>query len=1049
MLMNNKLMHRAFGLMAFIVALVTYMMTVQPSVPFWDCGEFSAASMWQQVPHPPGAPLFLMLGKFFQTIIPFGDDGWKINLVSVFASAFTIFLLYLITVMAIENFRKEKIESLGDSLAVYGSAFIAAAAFTFSDTFWFNAVESEVYASSSLFVAVVVYLMMKWNEKADEPGHEKYLMLIAYLIGLSTGVHLLSILTVFSIVFVVYIRKYKITFGSFLIMSAIAVLIFFVIYPGIVKWLPALLAGHSPSRNEAREYAIENSTALTAFTLAIIGLIGYGFFWAHKKGNSVVKLVTSSLLLILLGYTTYTQILIRSNANPPMNENTPKNFALLTSYLGREQYGDAPSWPRRYQTEDYFVQEYQRMDRNGNYIYGPWNPPGRRPVERSDGSTISLPDFDQVNTSGEIAYLWKYQIDHMYFRYLFWNFVGRMSDVQDAQEAWFAVDKAELEQNNYKSGYADQFPVRFFALPLLFGLIGLFYYGKKDPKMALAFFAMFLLMGLLAAIQQNQQNPQPRERDYFYAGSFMVFSMWIGLGVYALIDWFGKKKMTVAIVVPILAVSTLMVPFNMAAGGWKIHSRAGNYIPFDYSYNILQSVEKDAILFTNGDNDTFPVWYLQDVEGIRRDVRVVNLSLGNTLWYVDQLKNRSPWGAEKIPLSFSDDSLRVDEVDSKALSYDFGETMQVAIPVDRDILSKYTNDPAVLADGNMRFAFAGKPYQQSEGKMINLIRVQDKLVLDILRQTRFKRPVYFSNTVGPDAFCGLEGHFRYEGMAMRICPVPQKSENGEVLDENIMEQCLMNVDNTDNYAKEPKYGFKFRNLNNPSVYYDEVHRRLMNTYRRLFLMYAEYSLKTKHNPAKAIAIADKMNELISVTQFPMSFDQEFSLAKLYDAAGAVEQTRKTAEMGIKSCLEIIESPTLRPEMAVYEASGRYIGPHRYAAQMYEMTGNYKGAKSVLERLLAQSKAMLSQTTGEEAGRINSNIYDVKVSIEELAVNELLRAGKTKEALAKANEIYSRMQSSSDQGEVMFSELVRRKIVEIEKQLGVVKDTASVLQASAK
>lgn len=1042
--MDNKVINRAFGLLSFLTALVTYMLTVQPTVPFWDCGEFSASAIWQQVPHPPGAPLFLMIGKVFHTLIPFGDDGWRINMVSVVASAVTIWLLYMITVLVIKNFRKEGIQSLGDAIAVYGSAFIGAAAFTFSDTFWFNAVESEVYAASTLFVAVVVFLMMKWNEQADNPGHEKYLLLIAYLMGLSTGVHLLSILTIFSIVLLVYFRKYKFSVAGFIVMGIIALFTFFVIYPVVVKYIPALLAGHTPGKNEAHEYAIENSTFLTVMTVGAILAVIFGFWKSMQSTKDVLKLTFAGLLLVLLGYTTYTQILIRSNSNPPMNENEPKNFSVLASYLGREQYGDAPSWPRRYQTEDYFVQRYEERDKNGEYLYGRWIAPGRKEVQRKDGNTITVPSFEEINTSGEFAYLFKYQIDHMYIRYLLWNFVGRQSDVQDAEAAWF--NKGQSEELNYKSGYAYLFPIRFFALPLLFGLIGLFFHFYKDPKMASVYFIMFLLMGVLAAIQQNQQDPQPRERDYFYAGSFMVYALWIGLGAYGIIDSFKKKIIPVGISGGVVLASLVLVPLNMAMGGWKLHSRAGNYLPFDYSYNILQSTEENAILFTNGDNDTFPLWYLQDVAGVRRDVRIVNLSLGNTLWYIDQLKNRQPWGATKIPLSFADDSIQVeDEANPMALSYDFGEPMNVTIPVKRDILSKYTNDQRILDEGVMKFQFQGKPYGEREGKMIHLFRVQDKLVLDIVRQIKWERPIYFSNTVGPDAFCGLENYFRLEGMAMRICPVPQKSNNGgEVIDPKIMEQCLMNVDNSDDFSKTPKYGFKFRNLNNPSVYYDEVHRRLMGTYRQLYVVYAEYWLKEKHNKKKAIEVIDKMNEMISVTQFPMSFDFEYRISKLFDEAGVQSKAKEFANLGIKSCMDLINNQNIKSEYILYEALGRYIGPYRYASQMYEILGQYKEARTVLESLVAVSQSLTNQVDGQELMRLQMNIADVKANIDELKINEYIRKGNNEKAYEIAKKLLEEYTNANDREHQYGLRTIQSKYNQLQRKLGIVKEDTNAV-----
>ncbi len=346
--MNTKSLHRAFGFLAFAIALVTYLMTVQQTVPFWDCGEFTAAAAEQQVGHPPGAPLFIMVGKLFH-LLPFGDPGWRVNLVSVFASAVTILLLYLVTVQVIRNLRKDKIETFGDALSVYGSAFIAAAACTFSDTFWFNAVESEVYAASTLFVALIVWLMMRWHEEADNKGHERYLLLIAYLIGLSTGVHLFSILALFSIVLVVYFRRYEFSVKSFLLTGFIGVLIFGIVYPGVVKIMPAMLGGNL-FRTEAREYVFNNEVFIQIIALAILIGSVVGVWYGRKIGAPVLKLACSAFLLVIIGYSSYTHILLRSNANPPMNENKPDTFASLTSYLSREQYGDAPGWPRRYQT---------------------------------------------------------------------------------------------------------------------------------------------------------------------------------------------------------------------------------------------------------------------------------------------------------------------------------------------------------------------------------------------------------------------------------------------------------------------------------------------------------------------------------------------------------------------------------------------------------------------------------------------------------------------------------------------------------------------------
>jgi len=1031
--MNYKRLYQGFGLLSFLIAMVTYLMTVQPTVPFWDCGEFSAAAIWQQVPHPPGAPLFLLLGKMFDIFLPFGDHGWRINLVSVFSSAFTIWLLYIITVKVIINFKQE-LNNLAEELAVYGSAFVGAVAFTFSDTFWFNAVESEVYAMSSLFVAVVVYLMMKWNEEADKPGHERYLLLIAYLMGLSTGVHLLAVLAIFSIIMLVYFRKYEFSIKSFIIMGIIAVSVFGLIYPFIVKWLPAMLNGTLLFKNECKEYVIEGSPIVTLMGIGLILLAIVGLWYSIRRNLDILKLVSSAFLLMIIGYSTYTQILIRSNSNSPMNENEPKNLSALTSYLGREQYGDAPFWPRRYQADEYYSRYYVEKDEKGNYKYGEWYPPVRQDVTCKDGKSYQIPDFDRTNFSGEIAYMMKYQVYHMYIRYFLWNFMGRTSDIQDSPEAFDGKKDADLI--NYKMGYKDIYPIRFYALPLLFGLFGLFFHFWRDPKMAFIYLIMFLLMGVLAAIAQNQQEPQPRERDYFYAGSFFVWCIWIGMGVYFLIDWLAKKKFKTGPVVAIILLSLILVPVNMAYGGWKLHSRAGNYLPFDYSYNILQSCEPNAILFTNGDNDTFPLWWLQDVAGVRRDVRIVNLSLGNTLWYIHQLKHREPWGAKKIPLSFSDESLTVKEDDERALRLEGGPAQQISIPVPKDVMMKYTKDSALIAKGTMDFTFVGKPYSEQDGKPIYLFRVQDKLVLDILRQIGWTRPVYYSTTVGQDAFSGLEPFFRNEGMVMRICPVQQRTNSSDAIDEKKMEACLLDVDNSNNYSKEYNHGFKLRNLNNKAVFYDEVHRRLMTNYRSLYTNYAAFYLQPGRDKQKAVKILDLMNNYISPKQFPMPYELEFRLARIYGEAGAKDKADKWAEMTIKSCNDIISKPALYYEAYYDEVTGKsYYGPHRIAATMYEAKGDFVSAKQMLQQLLTVVNQGL-QSIGnnpnmrEEAQKLYYSVYDIRAKIDEYSVDELAVQGKIKEALEKGAQIIKQYESSQDPNLQYMKQYIEKKVEDI-------------------
>lgn len=1000
------------------ISAATYIATLQPSVPFWDCGEFSAAIALQQVPHPPGAPLFLMVGKLFH-LLPFGDPGWRMNLISALASSAASVFLYLLLALVLERLWKVPTGSWVDALHVYGASAIGALAMTYSDTVWFNAVESEVYASSLLFVAAVLYLGFLWYVRADEAGSERYLLLAAYLVGLSIGVHLLSILAVPGILYLVVFRKYganpaEATFRNtryLLLWFAIPLVGFAIVYWGITQWLPALLAGDLPFRTEAREHVIEDSPVVALVTLVLLGFLGWQLYRAYREQRAATALALSSFFAVVLGFTTYAHVLIRANSHPPMNENEPTTLARLISYLGREQYGEAPWWPRRYRYDDpYYSQHYSK--------YGAWYPPRIERVQRRDGSTVPVPRWTRVNVAGELRYLWEYQISHMYLRYFLWNYVGRMSDVQDAPAAGPLATKRDALPYNYDSGYADAFPVRFFGLPLLLGLLGMGFHFSRDRRTAWVMLVTFLLMGVLAAIAQNQQLPQPRERDYFYVGSFLVFCFWIGLGAYAVTEWLRERLQRL----PALAVSTgitlsaLAAPVNMALGGWRIHDRSGNYLPFDHSYNILQSCERDAILFTNGDNDTFPLWYLQDVAGVRRDVRVVNLSLGNTLWYIRQLKHEEPHGAKPIPLSFPDEALESED-SPRALQPEVGPAREVTIPVRRAILERFTQDTALLRDGTMRFTFVGMPWRQEQGRMLYLFRVQDKLILDILQQTRFERPVYFSITVGSDAYAGLDRHLRLEGMVYRVCPVPQNSgQQMEAIEPQVMEACLLTVDNSNAYHTEPHYGFKFRNLHNRRVYYDEVHRRLILNYRTLYVRYAVHLLEQRGDSAKAVAVLDAMDRFISSEQFPLSYWFAYNLAQLYQRAGASEKARRFAAVAAKAA----ELVARTPEIAQRETAVQYYNPRWIAAEAYQLAGEYDQARLMLQELLTEYP----------------NEPTLQARLGELEITRLEAQGKYREALDTAEALLTQYAGSSSETLRSMVPQLREHITRLRRQLGL-------------
>lgn len=1010
---DNKVLHWGFASLALLISLVTYLMTVQPTVPFWDCGEFTAAAVQQQVPHPPGAPLFLMIGKLFH-LLPFGDPGWRVNLVSVVTSAITVWLLYLITVRVIRSVFSEELSEGGNGILVYGSAFVAAMTYTFSDTFWFNAVESEVYAASSLFVALIVWLMCVWNERADEPGHERYLVLIAYVIGLSIGVHLLSILAIFSLVLLIYFRKYTFSIKSLLLTMGIGLAAFYITYYVIILKLPALFDGTLPFfKSEAGEYAITDNILVSILGFGLIAAALYGVWYGRKTNHGVLSLLSTSFLLIVLGYSTYAHIMIRANSNPPMNENAPTTLEKLVYYTSRSQYGESPSWPRRYSLEGRYTQYYEAWR---DQKYGKWDRPGVKTVTRSDGTSFRKEDYTKMkkNTMGELKYLWGYQISHMYFRYFGWNFVGRTSDVQDAPVYSLLTSDRTVKMENFKNGQGRHFPINLWAIPLLFGIVGLVFHFQRNKRSAWVFLTLFLMTGVLAAIQQNQQNPQPRERDYFYVSSFMLWAMWVGMGVFALLERFRTKQ---ALVAGGLTLALVAAPLNMAIQQWHSHSRAGNYLAFDYAYNILQSAEPNAIVFTNGDNDTFPVWYLQDVAGVRRDIRVVNLSLGQTTWYVEQLKNREPFGAKKLPLTFSDESLQASEDDPKALGADFGPARTIVIKVAPSIMAKYTTDTNLIRIGEMRFTYKGR--EQGENQYV--YGVQHKLVLDILEQTRFERPVYFSMSMGDpsqDEFIGLQQYLRMEGMCMRVCPVQQSSSVGTGVDDSIMIKSLMQSRDGDDFSTDFAYGCKFRNLNNPKVYYDDVGRDYVSyNYRNTFIKYAMWLLYDKKDTARAGLAMKRMNDLISPDMFPLGAMTEYQLAHFFDDCGMKKETHDMANRMLTSAKAFIADKELMKRDRQMQQG---LLPEQLAADASILLDKYDEAARYW-------KSIPGSNPGDPM---------LQYRLDDLEIERLDRTGDIEGALRKAESLQSKYPfNSPDKGMQQLGNALQQRIGELRRKLG--------------
>ncbi len=936
------------GLVVFFCALITYGLCVQPTVPFWDCGEFTAAIVHQQVPHPPGAPLFLMMGKIAH-LLPIGDPAMRVNMLSAVFSAVTIWLLFEIIILSVASFRPRSdhartdvtdVDTAGEtsesvSFSTLAAASIGALAFCFSDTFWFNAVESEVYAASTLVVALICTFLLRWYLASTSRDSVRYLVMIAYLIGLSLGIHLLSVLTLFTVVIVVATKRYGISTTTLLGLSVASLLVFTGIYPGIVKWLPTMLAGNLPMMNEAREYVIRESLIvhLTGMVLCLLPFIITVL--AVRQRRHTLALIGTAVSLILVGYTTYAQIIIRAKAGPPMNENEPTNLARLVSYLSREQYGESPLFPRRFDSSPEAVEALKK--------YGPYTPPPMKTVssDQYPGVTLNVPDYAKSrNTSGDWTYLFSYQIDHMFIRYLLWNFFGRTGDAQDADAWTFITSSKQIERVNFLSGYSRFFPIVFWGLPFLLGVYGAWIHVRRNPAQGLAFMAMFLVMGVFTAFVQNQQEPQPRERDYFYTGAFLVFALWVGLGAQGMISGIRSRVRHGAAGMVMAGLIVVAVPGSMAVQGWSIHSRAGNHLAFDYSYNILQSCEQDAILFTNGDNDTFPLWLLQDVYGIRRDVRVVNLSLAGGLTYLNQLKNTRPWGAKNVPITFRDEQLQADDRSPVALQARVSAPRGVSVP-----LSDAVRRAFGLPNTVRTMEWQSRGYDRGDGTF--LFTRSQQVVEECVINTRFERPVYFAVTCGypgSEIYCGLGDFCRQEGMVYRVCPT-RVSDPGETIDERVMGASLLNPCSPENASETPRYGFIFRNLSTTGVYYDEIQRRYVDNYRTLFIRSAQHHLRNGRT-ATAKKYLDAMTNAISDEIFPMSYPLLNSVADFYAQAGDAKSARRYDEAVITQCRTLLEKPHLQSKISIFMADSP---PALIAALACSREGRFDEALSFMDR----------------------------------------------------------------------------------------------------
>ena len=833
----------------FLITFVIYFDTMSPTVSYWDCGEFIAVSHTLGVPHPPGSPFFLLLGRIF-SMIPFNEDiAFRVNIISPIVSALAVMLLYLTIVKIVTHWRG-KVENLTDVLIVFGGASVGALTFAFTDSHWFNAVEAEVYAFSTFFTAIVVWLILLWNEKADQSGHERYILIIAYMIGLATGLHLLNLLTIPFVTLIIYFRKYKLKWQSFSITVIITAIIFFVIHNGIIKGLPKMAAG----------FLGVSGTALVI--LSVFGLM----VWAIMNKQNLLSIAATSVVLILIGYSTYTLIYIRSNQDPTIDENDPETVKAMISYLEREQYGSVGQFPRRFNG---LRQMYE--------VAGPPRGENRTYTARQKAQ------YRKTDLDKQWDFFWDYQIKKMYNRYFLWQFAGRGPSTEQGV--------TPMGANSREDGVDwTQFGL---PLALILGLLGMAYQGIKDQRMSFSIMSLFLLTGYAVILYLNQDDPQPRERDYSYVGSFFAFSIWIGAGVAAVGEFIQSKiinkEISTRVISITLVLSILFVPGVMLSVNYHSHDRSGNYVAWDYSYNILQSVGPNGILFTNGDNDTFPLWYLHEVENVRKDVAVVNLSLLNTPWYIKQWKEARPDETKFINLT----DKKVDEITSQLTRW---EERKMQVPVKNDP----ENNEGYI-EWTLKPTFAGQA-----------LRVQDVMILKIIKDAGWEVPIYFAVTVSQSNRIGLDPYLDMQGLTFQL-----KSHKTSPVDQEMMYKNLMtkigpddwssgftmagfnsqNDNGYTNWSREYQPGYMFRNLGNKETYYNDQVIRLLQNYRSAYMQlavtyYMDYQQeKRKKTPdeyvltdlsEKAITVLDQMRFNIPESTIPItSEDLHYQVARLY------------------------------------------------------------------------------------------------------------------------------------------------------------------------
>ena len=897
------------GWAVFAVAALTYLATMEPSASLWDCSEFIATSYKLEVGHPPGAPLFMMMARLATMLAPSTEYvPLMVNAMNSLASAFCIlFMFWTVTHLGRRIYSAQGRELTDANMwTVLGAGAVGALAYTFTDTFWFSAYEGEVYALSSMFTALVVWLMLKWEDQADEPHATRWLILIAYLMGLSIGIHILNLLTVPALVYIYYFRKYAtVTFKGFCIASVIALAILWFINGLIIPY--TVYIGAMVDVLFVNTFGLPVNSGITLFALSLFALLGWSVWYTHRRGRVVWNTLLLATTMILLGYSSYATVTIRAAANPPMNSNDPSNPHALFSVLNRDQYGGRPllygayysapvesvvestryyiddegryataSFPTGYTHPQQFMHLFPRMwnyakspdeykqwaayrtkvetlrDEQGNVLRDEKGQPLRGEVldygtKRTYDDGYSEPRVITEPTFLEnLNYFFSYQLNYMYWRYFLWNFVGRQSDIQPAGSTtitdgnWLsgidAIDRIYLgPQENLPREVADNKARNtYYFLPFILGLIGLIYQLNRDPKNFLIVLSLFVMMGIALVVYFNTSPGEPRERDYVYAGSFYAFCIWIGLGVLAVCDlivWATRRK---GLMAPIAAtVVCMVVPGILAAQNWDDHDRSHRTMARDIGWNYLQSVLPNAIIINYGDNDTFPLWFNQEVDGVRPDVRIMNTSYLGAEWYIDELKTKAndapgiPFTLPRSKYTYTNDMLPIENIVDRPLelkeAIDFirNEDPRTKLVLSNGSKIDYLPSNRFALPVNKDNAIASGIVKEADRDlMVDTIymelpkRAIDKsemMLLDMLAHFDWKRPIHFTQVYTLQSL-GLLDYLQFDGYTYRLVPIYTPCRN-------VQEIGRVDPDYVTPLLTET---FRYGNLSDPRTYADHT-----------------------------------------------------------------------------------------------------------------------------------------------------------------------------------------------------------------------------------